>query len=205
MGAAVPVGVGAGEGVSVGEGVPVGVTVGVAETVEVGEAVAVGVTVGVSVLEGVAVCAGVVAVGEGVAVASSPEQPIRLIVAYAAGGGTDIVARLLAQYVQKQLGSKASIVVLNRPGAGGAIGFTELRMAPPDGYTIGFINTPNVLTIPIERRVAFSFASFGVASLVAKSVSISFSTPSTSALLKWPQFDEIGVTLRLWNQRNAME
>ena len=100
------------------------------------------------------------AIGPGTAHAAFPEQPIRLIVAYAAGGGTDIVARLLAQYVQKQLGSKASIVVLNRPGAGGAIGINELRMAPPDGYTIGFINTPNLLTIPIERKTPFTWESF---------------------------------------------
>jgi len=100
------------------------------------------------------------AIGPGTAHAAFPEQPIRLIVAYAAGGGTDIVARLLAQYVQKQLGSKASIVVLNRPGAGGAIGFTELRTAAPDGYTIGFINTPNVLSIPIERKSNFHWQDF---------------------------------------------
>jgi tripartite-type tricarboxylate transporter receptor subunit TctC len=51
-------------------------------------------------------------------------------------------------------------VSINRPGAGGAIGFTELTNAPPDGYTVGFINTPNVLTIPIERKVAFHWEKY---------------------------------------------
>src|SRR5206468_13117867 len=79
--------------------------------------------------------------------AAYPEQPIRMIVAYAPGGGTDITARLIAPYIAKYLGNNASVVVMNRPGAGGGIGFAELANAQPDGYTIGFINTPNVLSI----------------------------------------------------------
>jgi tripartite-type tricarboxylate transporter receptor subunit TctC len=89
-----------------------------------------------------------------------PATPIKLIVAYAAGGGTDIIARTVAMAMQKNLGSSASIVVLNRPGAGGGIGFTELAAAPADGYTIGFINTPNVLTIPIERKSNFHWQNY---------------------------------------------
>lgn len=92
--------------------------------------------------------------------AAYPEQPIRMIIAYAAGGGTDIVARAIAPYISKHLGNNANIVVMNRPGAGGAIGFTELARAPADGYTIGFINTPNLLTIPIERKVSFHWQDF---------------------------------------------
>jgi tripartite-type tricarboxylate transporter receptor subunit TctC len=96
------------------------------------------------------------------AIAAYPEQPIRMIVAYGAGGGTDIVARLLAPYIGKYLGPSASVVVVNRPGAGGAIGFAELAKAAPDGYTVGFINTPNVLTIPIERKAAYHWQDFEV-------------------------------------------
>lgn len=87
--------------------------------------------------------------------AAYPEQPIKMIVSYGAGGGTDLVARVMAPFIQKHLGNNASIVVINRAGAGGAIGFNELASAAPDGYTIGFINTPNVLTIPMERKVNF--------------------------------------------------
>jgi len=96
----------------------------------------------------------------GVAMAAYPEQPIKMIVAYGAGGGTDIVARVMAPYIAKYLGNNASIVVVNRPGAGGGIGFTEVANAPADGYTIGFINTPNVLTIPIERKANFHWQGF---------------------------------------------
>jgi tripartite-type tricarboxylate transporter receptor subunit TctC len=92
--------------------------------------------------------------------AAYPEQPIKMIVAYGAGGGTDIVARVIAPYIQKYLGNNASIVVLNRPGAGGGIGFAEVANAPADGYTIGFINTPNVLTIPIERKANYHWTGF---------------------------------------------
>ena len=96
----------------------------------------------------------------GIAHAAYPEQPIKMIVAYGAGGGTDIVARVMAPYIAKYLGNNATIVVVNRPGAGGGIGFTEVSSAPADGYTIGFINTPNVLTIPIERKASFHWQGF---------------------------------------------
>ena len=85
-----------------------------------------------------------------------PSRNIEMIVAYGPGGGTDLVARLLARHLEKKLGG--SVVVLNRPGAGGGIGFGELARAKPDGYTIGFINTPNVLTIPIERKSSFHWS-----------------------------------------------
>lgn len=94
------------------------------------------------------------------ALAAYPEQPIKMVVGYGAGGGTDIIARVMAPYIAKYLGNNASIVVHNRAGAGGAIGFSEIARAPADGYTIGFINTPNVLTIPIERKVDFTWQSF---------------------------------------------
>ncbi|HEY8614453.1 MAG TPA: tripartite tricarboxylate transporter substrate binding protein [Roseomonas sp.] len=82
-----------------------------------------------------------------------PDRPISMIVAYPPGGGTDIAARTLAQFLERELGQP--IVVLNRAGAGGEIGFGELGRARPDGYTIGFINTPNIVTMPIERRTAY--------------------------------------------------
>lgn len=109
-------------------------------------------------LPALALCAA--ALAPGLAQAAYPEQPIKMVVAYAAGGGTDIIARLMAQYMQKHLGPNASIVVINRPGAGGGIGFTEVANAQPDGYTIGFINTPNVLTIPIERKSNFHWQNY---------------------------------------------
>jgi len=89
-----------------------------------------------------------------------PQRPINLTVAFGAGGGTDLIARLMVPHLERRLGGNARIVVHNRTGAGGAIGFTELATATPDGYSIGFINTPNVLTIPIEREARFTWQSF---------------------------------------------
>ncbi len=77
-----------------------------------------------------------------IAAAAYPDRPITMIVAYSAGGGTDLVARAIAPYVEKYLGGGAKIVIVNRTGAGGEIGFAALAAAPPDGYTIGFVNTP---------------------------------------------------------------
>ena len=100
---------------------------------------------------------GLLPVGGG---AAYPEQPISMIVAFAPGGGTDLVARALAPYIEKQLGDGARVLVVNRPGAGGEIGFTAIANAVPDGYTIGFLNALNVLTIPIERKTAYTLQSF---------------------------------------------
>ena len=92
--------------------------------------------------------------------AAYPEKPITMIVAYPPGGGTDVVARAIAPFVEKYLGGGAKILVVNRSGAGGEVGMTALATAPPDGYTIGFVNTPNVLTIPIERKTQYQWNSF---------------------------------------------
>ena len=100
------------------------------------------------------------AVGPIQAHAQYPEHAISMVVSYAPGGGTDLVARAIAPYIQKYLGEGANIVVLNRPGAGGAIGFSEIKRAKPDGYTIGFVNTPNLLTIPIERKANYHWNDF---------------------------------------------
>lgn len=94
------------------------------------------------------------------ALAAYPEHSITMVVSYGPGGGTDLIARAIAPFIAKYLGNDARIVVLNRPGAGGAIGFTEIARAKPDGYTIGFLNTPNMLTIPIERKANYHWTDF---------------------------------------------
>src|SRR5204862_263999 len=91
----------------------------------------------------------------GIAGAAYPERPITMTVAYPPGGGTDLVARALAPYLEKYLGGGAKIVIVNRAGAGGEVGFTAIANAAPDGYTIGFVNTPPLMTIPIERTAQF--------------------------------------------------
>jgi tripartite-type tricarboxylate transporter receptor subunit TctC len=113
-----------------------------------------------TVLRGLAAAALPTLAPIGARAAAWPERPIRMLVAYSAGGGTDVIARAIAPYIEKYLGGGARIVIENRTGAGGAIGFGALAAAAADGYTIGFINTPNVLTIPIERKSPFTWESF---------------------------------------------
>src|SRR5688572_5668293 len=91
----------------------------------------------------------------GAADAAYPDKPITMVVAYSPGGGTDLIARAIAPYIEKYLGGGARIVIVHRPGAGGEIGFAAIANAPADGYTIGFVNTPPLITVPIERTAQF--------------------------------------------------
>ena len=91
----------------------------------------------------------------GLASAAYPDKPITMVVAYSPGGGTDLIARAIAPYLEKYLGGGARIVIVNRAGAGGEIGFAAIANAAPDGYTIGFVNTPPLITVPIERTSQF--------------------------------------------------
>jgi len=109
---------------------------------------------------GLAACMVAAAGLAGTASAAYPDQPINMIIAYAPGGGTDIAARVMIPFIEKYLGEGAKINVINRPGASGDIGFSALAAAVPDGYTIGFINTPPVLATPIERKTGYTWQSY---------------------------------------------
>ena len=81
-----------------------------------------------------------------------------MIVAYDAGGGTDVGARILAKVAKKYI--PQPLVIVNKPGAGGEIGFTALAQANPDGYTVGFINPPTTVLLPFQRKVAYKMSDF---------------------------------------------
>ena len=66
--------------------------------------------------------------------ASYPDKPIRVIVPFTAGSGTDIVARTVGEFMSR--GLKQPIVIENRPGAGGTLGAAQVAKSPPDGYTL---------------------------------------------------------------------
>jgi len=83
-----------------------------------------------------------------------PSEPITLVVAWPAGGGSDISMRLLADAVSKQIG--VPVVVLNKPGAGGAIGHREIVNAKPDGYTIGMFSSGGI-ALPYLNAQANTF------------------------------------------------
>lgn len=83
-----------------------------------------------------------------------PEKDIHVIVAYKAGSGTDTGARILCKDAEKKIGK--TLIVDNKPGADGKIGWTELAKAKPDGYTIGYINLPTYTTLALQKGSAFN-------------------------------------------------
>ena len=82
-----------------------------------------------------------------------PARPIRLIVPFAPGGSTDILARFLAQRLQDAM--KASFVVENRPGAGGTVGADAAAKAAPDGYTLFMSNNASISLGPQINSVTY--------------------------------------------------
>jgi len=98
----------------------------------------------------------------GIALAADdfPTRPVQLMVAYPPGGSTDIGARVVAAIAEKILGKP--MVVLNKGGAGGQVGWTELSRQKPDGYYLGYINLPatNTVILDAERKAIFNADSF---------------------------------------------
>lgn len=89
-----------------------------------------------------------------------PEKPIEVIVGFSAGGGTDVMARTVAPFIEKYLGDGASVVVKNVPGASGQIGVTEVAHGDPDGYMLGTFNLPGMMARTIDRESDYTVDSF---------------------------------------------
>ncbi|KAF1044699.1 Bug family tripartite tricarboxylate transporter substrate binding protein [Xylophilus sp.] len=83
------------------------------------------------------------------------DKPIEIVVGFAPGGETDIMARGLAPFLQKYLGAKASLVVVNKVGASGEIANAYLQRAQPDGYTIGVVNVPPLVFVPLTKKAQY--------------------------------------------------
>jgi tripartite-type tricarboxylate transporter receptor subunit TctC len=84
-----------------------------------------------------------------------PTKPVRWVVAYPPGGTTDILARLVGQYLSERLGQQ--FVIDNRPGAGNNIGTEAVANAPPDGYTLLLVNPANGINATLYKRLPFNF------------------------------------------------
>jgi tripartite-type tricarboxylate transporter receptor subunit TctC len=78
-----------------------------------------------------------------------PRKPVTLIVAYSPGGAVDTIGRTVAKYIEQYLGQR--VVVRNKPGAGGEIGYRSLSNSNPDGYTMGMITAPPILMLDMVR------------------------------------------------------
>jgi tripartite-type tricarboxylate transporter receptor subunit TctC len=82
-----------------------------------------------------------------------PSRPIRLIVPYPPGGGTDVIGRVLSQNLQERLGQP--VVIENRSGAGGTLGTALVAKATPDGYTLLLVPTSHVINPSIYARLPY--------------------------------------------------
>jgi tripartite-type tricarboxylate transporter receptor subunit TctC len=117
-----------------------------------------------------AVGAVLVGAGHPLPAAGYPVQgkPITIIVPWAAGGNADTFTRVLQPALEKAVGAR--IEVVNLPGAGAQVGWTQFAKAKPDGYTIGHITQPNVATIIHDprRQAAFTSKSFEIVSVLVQ-------------------------------------
>lgn len=87
-----------------------------------------------------------------------PEKPISMIMAFTAGGSSDVQARIMQKYWDKY--TTQPWVFVYKPGAGGIIGFTEIARAKADGYTVGGVNVPHVILQYLAQNARFSLDSF---------------------------------------------
>jgi tripartite-type tricarboxylate transporter receptor subunit TctC len=119
-----------------------------------------------------AVGVAMVAIG-GIASAQSafPAKPVHILVPYAAGGGVDILARTLGDVVSRQWGQ--TVVVENRPGAGGVVASQALVSAPPDGYTLIVVASGHATNPFLYAKIPYdTFKDFTPISLLASSPNI---------------------------------
>ena len=85
-----------------------------------------------------------------------PAQPVRWIVPYTAGGATDVLSRLICQFLQDRLGQP--FIVENKPGAGSNIGTQDVINSPPDGYTLLLTSTANAINASFDPSLPYDFA-----------------------------------------------
>src|SRR5262245_14637524 len=84
-----------------------------------------------------------------------PSRPVRIVVPLAAGGGSDITARLIGQWLSERLGQQ--FVIENRPGGNSNIGTEAVVRSRPDGYTLLLIAPPNATNATLYEKLSFNF------------------------------------------------
>src|SRR5712692_3718433 len=113
----------------------------------------------------------VAAVGVASAQSSFPSKPVHIFVPYAAGGGVDILARTLGDVVSRQWGQ--TVIVENRPGAGGVVASQALVASPPDGYTLIVVASGHATNPFLHPKIPYdTFKDFAPISLLALSPNI---------------------------------
>jgi tripartite-type tricarboxylate transporter receptor subunit TctC len=109
-----------------------------------------------------------------------PTRPVRMIVGYGPGGATDIVARLIAQWLSERLGQP--FVIENRPGAGTNIATEMVVRAPPDGYTLLQATGSNAINATLYNKLKFNFIrDIAPVASVARTFNVMDVSPAVSA------------------------
>jgi tripartite-type tricarboxylate transporter receptor subunit TctC len=112
------------------------------------------------------------------ALAAYPEKIIRIVVPFAPGGGTDVIARTLAQEMAKDL--NATIVIENKPGAGTIIGTQTVAASEPDGYTLLMGTFANAVNPSLNAKLSYDpHKDFAAVALIARSFNIVVVNPAS--------------------------
>ena len=112
--------------------------------------------------------------------ATYPDKPVRMVVPFPPGGGTDVVARAIALKLTEQWGQ--SVVVDNRPGAASMVGTEMLARAVPDGYTLGFVSMSHTINPSIYKKLPFDpIADFSPVVLAATAPNVLVVSPGVGA------------------------
>jgi tripartite-type tricarboxylate transporter receptor subunit TctC len=109
-----------------------------------------------------------------------PERPVRMVIAFAPGGGTDIVGRIVGLKLSEMWPSP--VVVDNRPGAGSTLGSEIVARAVPDGYTLQTVSMSHALNVSLYKKLSYDpVRDFAPVSLVAKAPNVLIVHPSVPA------------------------
>lgn len=112
------------------------------------------------------------------AFAAYPDRTIRIVVPFAPGGGTDVIARTLAQEMAKDLG--ASIIIENKPGAGTIIGTQSVAASPADGYTLLMGTFANAVNPSLNAKLPYdAHQDFAAVALIARSFNLVVVNPAS--------------------------
>ncbi len=131
-------------------------------------------------LQALAVAVAFFAAGVAAAAERYPQRPVRLIVAFAAGGSADVVARIVGQKLSEAVGQQ--VVIDNRPGAGGNLSAEIAARAAPDGYTLYMSSASLVVNVSLYRKVAYDpVRDFAPVTLLASAQNVLVAHPSVPA------------------------
>ncbi|QNP58669.1 tripartite tricarboxylate transporter substrate binding protein [Paenacidovorax monticola] len=122
------------------------------------------------------------------------DKPIEVVVGFAPGGGTDLMARKLLPFVQRRLGPNAQFIVVNKPGAAGELANGYAARAKADGYTLAVVNMPSFFFVPMTKKSQYQPEEF---QLIARVVD----DPTVLAVRAESKFDSLQALVTESRQR----